>query len=60
MPLRSMTVLAEHDCDENAKVDTDLCTECGEHAGFCETCGLSSCCGVKAADTDYEPAERDE
>lgn len=56
MTLRSM--VGEHECDEDSKVDTDICTECGEHAGFCSQCGLSGCCGVGTIDTDYT-IERD-
>lgn len=49
------TVEAEldtHQCDEDADVDVDICTSCGEHAGFCSECGTSSCCGVGAAYMD--------
>jgi len=57
MTLRSM--VGEHECVFSGEVDCDLCTECGEHTGFCESCGMSECCGAGAYDTAYEPAERD-
>lgn len=41
----------EHDCNADAEVDIDLCTECGEHSGFCSICGGSQCCGAGA----YQP-----
>ncbi len=45
MTLRSM-VDDDHECEYNSKdTDCDLCRRCGEHAEFCETCGLSDCCG---------------
>lgn len=37
----------EHECDEGGPVDIDLCTGCGEHAGFCSICELSNCCGTR-------------
>lgn len=41
-----MTEHEEHECDNDGTVDIDLCSECGEHAGWCSICGLSSCCGT--------------
>lgn len=38
---------AEHECDEDGNTDIDICSDCGEHSGFCSDCGLSSCCGAK-------------
>lgn len=45
MTLKSMEFFEDHDCDEDAEVDCDICQHCGEHAGFCSTCNLSNCCG---------------
>ena len=42
----------EHECDEDGRVDIDICSECGEHAGFCSVCGQSSCCGSGSYQTD--------
>ena len=49
----------EHECDTDGSVDVDLCTDCKDHASFCSVCGLSSCCGAGAYDTDYSPMEYD-
>ncbi len=40
----------EHECDDDAQPDCDICTSCREHTSFCSVCGLSSCCGVREAD----------
>ena len=37
--------------------DCDICSACGEHAEFDEA--GSNCCGARAYDTDYEPADPD-
>lgn len=50
MTLRSM--VGEHECDEDSQVDIDICPECGEHAGFCSQCRLSSCCGSGGYQTE--------
>ena len=62
MTLRSMQNDEMHECDDTARVDIDLCTECGEHAGFCSVCGGSSCCGAGAHDPDggYSHARAEE
>lgn len=36
----------DHDCDFSKEVDNDICSHCGEHAGFCVSCGGSDCCGA--------------
>lgn len=46
MTLRSMREIPEHDCDTDKQVDTDICKDCGEHAGFCSVCETSECCGA--------------
>jgi hypothetical protein len=35
----------DHECNTDKKMDNDLCEHCGEHAGFCDICGGSDCCG---------------
>ena len=42
----------EHECEFTGDVDCDICSDCGEHAAFCEHCGLSECCGSGQYDTD--------
>lgn len=37
----------DHECDESASPDIDLCRACGEHASYCSQCGLSNCCGSR-------------
>lgn len=35
----------EHECNEDANMDSDICSSCREHAGFCSECYVSNCCG---------------
>ncbi len=42
----------EHECTDSLEVDVDICSECGEHAGFCSICGTSSCCNAKPVHLD--------
>ena len=57
MKMTDPKIEQEHECTY-APGDCDICSACGEHTEFCEECG-SACCGARAYDTCYEPAERD-
>lgn len=50
MTLKSM--VGEHECEYTGDIDSDICTDCGEHSGFCEDCGLSECCAAPAPYVD--------
>jgi hypothetical protein len=46
------TKTEEHVCNIDETADSDLCSSCYEHAGFCDICGESNCCGSKPVDMD--------
>ena len=51
----------DHECrDDNEGSETGLCSDCRDHASFCDTCKLSGCCAAKEQSFERESYLREQ